>query len=286
MTWYLDTALAAGALGLVSGAFVPQLIAAEPEPEPDAEVDREPDAEPDVSPDPVAQREPPVREAASDEADFARPIDAPKEPYREVAALPGLRWKAAVVSALAAAAIGGRYGWDWSLLFLLPLVPVCVALSVVDWRTRLLPTYVIARSYVALAVLVLLVTLLSGDTDALVRSVIGWLSTFAIFFVLWFIAPRGLGYGDVRLSGLLGMALGWVGVPQLVMGMYTGFLLGGIGGLLLSAIRLFHRKHYPFGPFMVAGAFLGVAFPAELATAYGWVIGGISALLVAVVDAF
>ncbi len=293
MTWYLDTALATGAVGVVTGLLVPRLIAAVPEPPPDAQPDLPADAATDSGAggtdhqgDPAVQPGSPVREAAADEADFARPIDAPKEPYREVAELPGLRWKAAAVSALAAAAIGGRYGWDWSLLFLLFLVPVCVALSVIDWRTRLLPTYVIARSYLVVAVLVVLASLLSRDVDALVQAVVGWLSTFAIFFVLWFIAPRGLGYGDVRLSGLLGMALGWVGIPQLILGMYTGFLLGGIGGLLLSAIRLFHRKHYPFGPFMVAGAFLGLAFPGELATAYGWAINAVSSLVVAVVDAF
>jgi leader peptidase (prepilin peptidase) / N-methyltransferase len=275
VTWYVDTALVAGAWGLVTGAFVPQLIARVPEPVPEPL--------PDTPGEPGAS---PLREAAPDEADFARPIDEPKELYRDVAALPGLRWKTAAVGALAGAAIGGRLGWDWALLFLLFLVPVCVALSVIDWRTRLLPTYLVARSYAVVAVLVVAASALSSDWDALLRAGIGWLSTFAAFFVLWFIAPRGLGYGDVRLSGVLGMALGWLGVPQLLLGMYTGFLLGGVGGLLLSAVKLFHRRHYPFGPFMVAGAFLGVAFPGQLATAYGWVIEGLTSLVIAVVDAF
>jgi leader peptidase (prepilin peptidase)/N-methyltransferase len=276
VTWFLDTALVAGAISVVSGAFVPQLVARVPEPGP----------EPEPSPEPVVEKGADTREAAPDEADFARPIDDPKELYRDIAALPGLRPKTALVSGLAAAAIGGRLGWDAALLFLLFLVPVCVALSVVDWRTRLLPTYVIAPSYVVVAVLAVMASAVSADWNALVLSAIGWLSTFVIFFVLWFISPRGLGYGDVRLSGVLGMALGWLGLPQLVLGMYTGFLLGGVGGLLLSLVRVFHRKHYPFGPFMVAGAFLGVAFPGELATAYGWVINGVTDLVLAVVAAF
>lgn len=282
MTWFLDTAIVAAGVGLVSGAFVPSLIARvpEPDPEPAPELSRASGADGPVVDGPESG------EAADDEADFARPIDDPKEPYRDVAALPGLRWKAALASALAAGAVGGRLGWDPALLFLLYLVPVCVALSVIDWRTRLLPTYVIAPSYVVVGLLAVLASAVSSNWHALVLATLGWVSSFVVFFVLWFVSPRGLGYGDVRLSGVLGMALGWLGVPQLVLGMYTGFLLGGVGGLLLSLLRLFHRKHYPFGPFMVAGAFLGVVFTGELATSYGWAVNGITALALAVADGF
>jgi leader peptidase (prepilin peptidase)/N-methyltransferase len=119
-----------------------------------------------------------------------------------------------------------------------------------------------------------------------VGAVAGWLGTFAVFWVLWFLVPRGLGYGDVRLAGVLGMALGWVGVAPLVLGIYTGFLLGAVGGGLLSLLKVFHRRHYPFGPFMVVGAFLALVFPAELGGAYGWVVAGVSSLLAGVVGAF
>ena len=70
--------------------------------------------------------------------------------------------------------------------------------------------------------------------------------------------PRGLGYGDVRLSGILGIALGYVGTAELVVGVYAGFLLGGVGGALLSMLRIVHRKHLPFGPFMLVGAVVGL----------------------------
>ena len=75
------------------------------------------------------------------------------------------------------------------------------------------------------------------------------------------------------------MALGWLGVGPLVLGLYTAFLLGGIGGLLLSAMRIFHRRHYPFGPFLVLGAWLGAVFTSQLAAAYGWVVNGIVSLV-------
>jgi leader peptidase (prepilin peptidase)/N-methyltransferase len=259
MTWFVETALVAGAVGLVAGAFVPDLIARLPEPEP------EPEGE--------------GLEAAEDEAEFSRPVDDPKELYVDVAATPRLRWWTAATSAVAAGLLGARTGWHPALLFLVYLVPVCVALSVVDWRTRYLPTRLIAPSYLVVGVLAVLASALTGDWQALETCVIGWLASFAVFWVLWFLIPRGMAYGDVRLAGLLGMALGWLGVAPLVLGMYTAFLLGGIGGLLLSSLKIFHRRHYPFGPFLAVGAWLGAVFTGPLGAAYGWVINAIVSLV-------
>jgi leader peptidase (prepilin peptidase) / N-methyltransferase len=82
--------------------------------------------------------------------------------------------------------------------------------------------------------------------------------------VLWFVYPPGLGYGDVRLAGVLGIALGYLGWGELLVGVYAGFLLGGIIGALLRATRLVRQRHVPFGPFMVLGALVGIVWGAEL----------------------
>lgn len=264
MTWFLEAALGAGAVGLVGGAFVPDLIARLPEPDP----------EPDPEPAPVGG------------AVVPRRPEEPKQPYAEVAARPGLRWRTAVAGALAAGLLGARIGWDPALLFLLYLVPVCVALAVVDWHTRFLPTRLIAPSYGVVGALVVLAWLLTGDTSALVRSLVGWVASFAFFFVQWFVYPRGLGYGDVRLSGLLGLALGWLGATPLVLGVLGGFVLGAAGGGLLSLLGVFRRRHYPFGPFMVLGALLGATFPDELAAGYVALVSAVADGLLALGHAF
>ncbi len=81
---------------------------------------------------------------------------------------------------------------------------------------------------------------------------------FAAFFLLWFIYPRGMGFGDVRLSGVLGLALGYLGWSEWGVGLYGGFLLGAVIGGVLSLLKVVDRKGYPFGPFMLVGALLGV----------------------------
>jgi leader peptidase (prepilin peptidase)/N-methyltransferase len=91
-----------------------------------------------------------------------------------------------------------------------------------------------------------------------VRAGVGWLASFTVFFLMWLVYSKGLGYGDVRLSGVLGMALAAVGWQELVVGMYAAFLFGAVGGGVLALLRKVDRRAYPFGPFMVLGACFGV----------------------------
>lgn len=250
MTWISEPAGAAAVLafiGAAGGLGVPALIGRIPEPETETEeVD-----EADASPQPEAKL-----------------AEVPKEPYAAIARLPGLTWKSALAGGITGALIGGTLGWQWSLLLLGYLIPVGVALAVVDWRTRLLPTWVIAPSYGVLAALALLAGAFSGDWDDVVRAGWGWVIAGGTFLVLWLIYPRGMGYGDVRLSGILGIALGYLGWAPLLVGVYAGFLLGGLGGGLLTVLRIVDRKAYPFGPFMLLGAVVGVATGDWLAGVY------------------
>jgi len=243
--WFPLAGALMAAVGAVLGWFVPALVARIPEPEPEMSAEEAGSAGDGPAESETQSVEPAVPEE-------------PKERYDAIAALPGLAWKSALASAVIGGLVGARVGWDPALLVWAYLVPVGVALAVVDWRTRLLPTKVIAPSYAAVVALTLLAGALSGDWDSVVRAGWGWLIAGGTFFVLWFIYPRGMGYGDVRLSGLLGIALGYLGWGELLTGVYAGFLLGGVGGLLLSLLRIVDRKAYPFGPFMLVGAVVGV----------------------------
>jgi leader peptidase (prepilin peptidase)/N-methyltransferase len=124
---------------------------------------------------------------------------------------------------------------------------------------------------------VVLAAVLTRDWDALRTSAIGWAAAFCLFALLWVLPGAMMAYGDVRLSGLLGMALGWFGVQSLALGLYTGFLLGAVVGLVLSRLKVFHHRHTPFGPHMIIGALLGVVVPDQLGAAYGWLVNGLVA---------
>lgn len=191
-----------------------------------------------------------------------------KLPYADLGARPGLVWKLALVGALAGAVVGWQLHGEGILPAWVYLAGMGVILGYVDSQLRLLPTVLIAPSYAVMVVLVGFAYLVDRDTDDVVRAALGWIVMGGFFWLVWRIYPRGMGYGDVRLSGVLGIALGYVGWGALAVGLYAGFLIGGIGGLLLSMARLADRKKYPFGPFMLLGAIVGLIWGQPLADWY------------------
>ena len=82
---------------------------------------------------------------------------------------------------------------------------------------------------------------------------------YAFYLILRVVRPDGMGGGDVKLAGVLGLYLGWLGWGALAVGAFAAFLLGGIfGALLLLRKRAGRRTAIPFGPWMILGAWTGV----------------------------
>lgn len=185
----------------------------------------------------------------------------PTTPYAEVAGRHRLALITAALAGLAGALVGAALGMAWPLLFLLPLVPVGVALAVVDLHTRLLPTVVIWPTLAAVAVLATASAVLDDDLGALVRAGLAAAEVGVFFYALWRINPAGMGFGDVRLSVLLGFALGYLGWPEVLLGIYAGFVAFALPGLIVAVARRDRavlRTAYPFGPFLLGGALVGV----------------------------
>ena len=215
-----------------------------------------------------------VRRLPEPENDESVEGEAAKPLYVDLASRRGMAWRSAVASAAGAAVVVASVGSDWWLVVLVPLVPVCVALAFIDWHTRLLPAVIVlpATAYAVLAGLA--GWALTGDPDDLVRAALGLVIARTAYWLLWFLHSAGMGFGDVRLSALLGFSLGHVGWPELGVGMYSGFLIFGVPGLLLAVVkwdRALLKTAFPFGPFMIAGALLGLMIGPVVADA---LIGG------------
>ena len=193
---------------------------------------------------------------------------AAKTPYAQLATTPRLAAWCALVAGVAGAAVGWRLGWSPVLPVWIFLCIVGVLLGFVDWRTRLLPTAVIGPSYAVVAVLLTAAAVAARDWDSATRALLGWAVTGGLFLLLWFVHPRGMGYGDVRLAGVLGLALGWLGWAELATGIYAAFCLGALVGGVLAVAKVVDRRHYPFGPFLLIGALIGVVWGPLLAAWY------------------
>jgi leader peptidase (prepilin peptidase) / N-methyltransferase len=218
----------------------------------------------------IPEPEPDPEEEAELEADHAagRAVPDPKTLYAEVAARPGLARDLAIAGVVVGAIVGWLLAGQPILLAWAYLAPVGVILGYIDWRTRLLPTAIIKPSYGVVIVLTLVAGLIDGSRDGLIRSVWGFAVMGFLYWFLWRVYSRGMGFGDVRLSGLLGIALGYVGWGVLLTGLYAGFLVGGIGGLLLAVLKIVDRKRFAFGPFMLIGCLVGLAWGAPCADWY------------------
>lgn len=157
------------------------------------------------------------------------------------------------------AATALRFGDDWALPAFLLFAAALVALSVIDLRSFLLPNRIIYPVGVASVAWFALVAVVDGEGDTLVRALACAAGAFLVFVVLHLVSPRAMGFGDVRLSCLLGLDLGWIGVGEVVLGLLLGFVYGAIVGLALIVTKVRSRRdHIPFGPFLAAGAMTAV----------------------------
>jgi leader peptidase (prepilin peptidase)/N-methyltransferase len=152
-----------------------------------------------------------------------------------------------------------RFGESWELPPYLALSAGLVALSLIDLDHFLLPNRVLYPTGFLVVGLMVVPAVAYSDGSDYLRAVLGGAAAFAVFFAIHVVSPRGMGFGDVRLSFVLGFALGWLSWGHVYLGLFLGFLLGAVVGTLLIAVKLRTRKdHVPFGPFLAAGALLAI----------------------------
>ena len=178
---------------------------------------------------------------------------------------PAVELATGALFALTAAVIGPQ----WHLPAFLYLAAIAVALTAIDLDVHRLPDAIVLPSYLVGAVLLTGASALEGEWAALLRGAIGMVALYGLYFALAIAKPGGMGFGDVKLAGVLGLHLGWVGWAELAVGGFAAFVLGGVVGAVLIAVRRAGRgTHLPFGPFMLAGAAVGLLAGADLASWY------------------
>lgn len=153
-----------------------------------------------------------------------------------------------------------RFGFTAALPAFLYLASVAVVLSVIDIDVHRLPDPLVLPSYPVAAGLLALASWGTARWEAWAGALGGGALLGGCYLALALVRPAGMGLGDAKLAGLLGLYLGWLGWGPLVVGTLGAFVLGGLAAVALLAAGLVTRTTgIPFGPFMVAGAALGIA---------------------------
>jgi leader peptidase (prepilin peptidase)/N-methyltransferase len=155
------------------------------------------------------------------------------------------------------------------LVAFLYFAAISVVLTVIDLDTHRLPNAIVLPSYVVAAVLFTTACVLGADWNQLLGAGIGMAVLYAFYFVIRLARPDGMGGGDVKLAGVVGMYLGWLGWGALAVGAFAAFVLGGVFGLaLIGAKKAGRRTAIPFGPWMIAGAWVGIVLGQALGAWY------------------
>lgn len=162
-----------------------------------------------------------------------------------------------------------RFGADWELLAYLYLASVGLALALIDLDTKRLPDVLTLPSWAVAGVLLTLAAVLDDHPGALLRALVGAVGVGVFYFAVWFAYPAGMGFGDVKLAPVVGAYLGWVSYGATLVGVFLGFLYGGVVGIVVVLLSKGGRKtKLPFGPFMLLGALTGILWGQDLAHAY------------------
>ena len=164
--------------------------------------------------------------------------------------------------------LGGQVHWSLLPAYLF-LSAIGAALTLIDLDVHRLPDLIVLPSYPIVFVLLLVPTVVSGDWGALVRGVLAGLALFVGYLVLALISPGGggLGFGDVKFAGVLGLLLGWVGWGPAIVSVLAAFVIGGLIALILLLLRRTSRSSsIAFGPSMILGAWVALMFPVQVLT--------------------
>jgi leader peptidase (prepilin peptidase)/N-methyltransferase len=166
-----------------------------------------------------------------------------------------------LVTAVAFAAVVAVRGFDADLLLELPFVAALIALAGIDLDHKLLPNAIVYP----LAAWGLVATLLV-DSSALVEHLIAGGAAFLFLFIALVAYPSGMGMGDVKLAGAMGLTLGSSVIPALLVAFLSGTIVGI--GIMLREGAAARKKAVPFGIFLALGGIVGVLAGPELIDVY------------------
>ena len=174
-----------------------------------------------------------------------------------------------LVEALTGALFGltaWRLGWTPELPAVLLFVAGGIALSAIDIEHFRLPNTVVYPLLGLVGLSLVVAAGMSSSWSRLVWVVAGALVSSGLLFALVVLTRgRGMGMGDVRLALVLGAVAGWYGPGRAAVGLFLGFVVGSVLGIGL-AVRKGKMKgvKMPFGPSLIAGAFIAVLWGGDI----------------------
>jgi len=165
--------------------------------------------------------------------------------------------------------VGAALTFDdvWVAATMALFLAVLLAVSLIDLERRIIPNRIVYPSIVAFGLAMLALDLTNRGPNVL-HGLIGLAAYGGGLLVIALIAPRGMGMGDVKLAGLIGLVLGSIELSRVAVAAGAGILLGGLAAVIALLMGRSRKTALPFGPFLAAGAVVAAFAGAQLASAY------------------
>jgi len=178
---------------------------------------------------------------------------------------PGRTVGAALVTGVVWAAVAHHFGPHLLAAPFLAFEALAVVVSVTDLSHRLVPRHLLYGGLAVIVPLLVAVSAVDHHWSHLGAAALWGAVSFGAFFVIWYVWPRSMGFGDVRLAGVIGLTVGFLGPIHVYLAFLSGFVIGLVFGLVLMAVASAGRKsHFPFGPALVTGATIAVLWGGTL----------------------
>ncbi len=211
----------------------------------------------------------PLTTAPATDEPVARASPNPADPPRHLlpeGRSPTRTLGAALLTAVLWGAAAGHFGPHLLLVPFCAFFAMLVTVSVTDLSHRLVPRHLVYGGLLIVIPLLVVVSAADGTWDHLVGSAVAGAVAFGLFFTIWFLVPKGMGFGDVRLAGAIGITVGYLSLLHAYVAFLAGFLLGMVFGLAMVAGGPSGRRtHIPFAPSLAAGAVIAVLWGGPLA---------------------
>jgi leader peptidase (prepilin peptidase) / N-methyltransferase len=160
------------------------------------------------------------------------------------------------------AAITAVNGVDWDLAWQLPLAAVLVAVAAIDLDLHIIPNRIVYPAAVWGVVSALLIR--AGDLPELAAWGVG---AFLFFLLAALVYPAGMGMGDVKLAGVMGLYLGSSVLPAMLIAFLSGTAVG-IAIMVRHGAAEGRKRGIPFGPFLALGGIVALLVGPDLVEAY------------------
>jgi leader peptidase (prepilin peptidase)/N-methyltransferase len=138
------------------------------------------------------------------------------------------------------------------------LAGLALPLAAIDLAVMRLPDPLVLIGFACTTVLLTAAALVNDDWPSLLRAAEGGAICFAVYFLLAVLPGASLGFGDVKLGGVIGLLLGYLGWGAVILGLMLPWLVNAPVAVA-TLVRHGRKASQPFGPALLAGSFLAIA---------------------------